>query len=782
MLVRYVKAQRDAVGVVPTREDLLIERFFDEAGGLQLVIHSPYGARINRGFGLALRKRLCRSFNMELQAAATDDAIVLSLGTPQSFPLDSVPRFVRADHAEELLTQAFLYSPMFTARWRWNATRSLAVLRSRSGRPVPFPLQRMQADDLLGSVFPDQVACQENVAGPIEIPEHPLIAQTVHDCLHEASDVDRLVDLLRRMEKGEVRVHTRETVEPSPFSHEILNARPYAFLDDAPLEERRTRAVAMRHALPDDARDLARLDPDAVARVRDEAAPDIRTPDELHEVLYDWVVSRPSDLGAAFEHFETLEQDGRAFRVGCPDDVERVAVEERREEVSVLFPKGAEAAADSAVRGHLGSLGPVLPRTLAERTGISLPGVEASLARLEARGVALRGEFDPALDGEQVCDRALLSRVHRYTIARLRQEIRPVSAADLLRFLVRWQRVHPEEHAVGEEGLFGVVEQLSAFEAAAGAWEGDLLPARVEGYRPELLDRLCLSGRVAWGRLVPPVLAPGARPSRVTPTSLFPREEMEGLLHAAADDAPERAEVRAPARRILELLESRGALFLPEIISATGLLAVQVEEGLLELVAVGRVSADGWASLRRLLRRRPSTLRPRRGTRTRRSGGIAGPEGRWGCLRPLGETFDRDALAEETAWRLLRRYGVVFRDLVSREWLPGGWRTVHHALRRLEARGQVRGGRFVSGFFGEQFALPDAITPLRRARDSAGAPLELRVSSCDALNLAGILTPGARVPASPGRRLVLRDGIPVAVVERGRTTSLEVSVFDARQA
>ena len=797
-IVRYVKAQRDAVGVVPTHENLLIERFFDESGGLQLVVHSPYGARINRGLGLSLRKRMCQSFNQELQAAATDDAIVLSLGNPQSVPLETIPRMVRASMVEEILSQAFLASPMFTARWRWNASRSLAILRSRNGKKVPFPLQRMQADDLLAAAFPDQVACQENLAGPIEIPDHPLVQQTVGDCLHEASDLDGLRRLLEKVEAGDVKVHLRETTEPSPFAHEVLNARPYAFLDDAPLEERRTRAVAMRHALPDDARDIAALDRDAVARVREEAAPEPRDPDELHEVLYDWVVARPEDLPESGRDFDLLVRAGRGSRLTGPDGVARWAVTERRAEITLLFPGCAvepdvsaldpdsgvevESAADGVVRGHLANVGPVTGRTLVARTGLGPSTVEGALARLEARGVALRGRFDPDIDDAQACDRALLARIHRYTLARLRKAVRPVSAGDLLRFLVRWQHLHPEERAVGEGGLASVIEQLSGFEAAAAAWEGDILPGRVEGYGPELLDRVCLSGHVAWGRLVPPVLEPGARPSRATPTALFPRADLDALLHAVAEAHVEDPELRAPARRILELLESRGALFMSEIASGTGLLPIQIEEGLRELIAVGRVSADGWSSLRKLVTGNAHRRRSRRGRPARGVPGMGAPEGRWGLLRPIGPSPDPDEIAEQAAWRLLKRYGVVFRDGLAREWLPGRWRAIHRALRRLEARGQVRGGRFVEGFVGEQFALPEAVTLLRRARNAGPSGQEIWISASDPLNLAGILTPGPRVPAAPDRRILLRDGIPVAVQEKGQRTDLRATVVAGRIA
>jgi ATP-dependent Lhr-like helicase len=749
---------------------------------------------------LALRKRFCRTFNQELQAAATDDAIVLSLGNPQTFPLESFPRFLSVKTVEDVLTQALLASPMFTARWRWNATRALSVLRTRGSGPVPFPLQRMQADDLLAAVFPDQAACQENITGAIEVPDHPLVRQTLHDSLHEACDLEGLERLLVRIESGEVRMHVRDTVAASPFAHEILNSKPYSFLDDAPLEERRTRAVALRHVLPESARDLGRLEPAAIARVREEAMPPVRDADELYELLADLVVLRREQLPDAGGLLAELVREGRATRARLADGRELAVAAERLPVVETLLPEAAlearlelpqsivgepverERAVDLAVRGHLEILGPTTAAELAERVCLSHGEVAASLARLETRGVAVRGRFDPELEGEQLCDRSLLARIHRYTIADLRRAIEPVSAEALYRFLIRWQHLDPETRLAGEGGAREAIAQLAGFEAAAGAWESELLAARVEGYRPELLDRLCLGGEVAWGRLTPGDLEPRARPSRSTPIALFPREELDDLLHAARSADGEARPLSGPARRVLELLRERGALFAREIEARAGLLPVQVEEGLRELVARGLVSCDGFAPLRRLLAGRSSAprRRPTRGRVTPR--GVPAPEGRWGLLEPLAEPTEPDARAERSADRLLRRYGVVFRDLLAREWLPDGWRAVHRALRRLEARGRVRGGRFVSGFIGEQFALPDAVPLLRAERTREPNGSEVRVSAADPLNLVGLLTPGPRLPASHTRSLVLRDGLPVAVVERGQRRELSELPGEMRSA
>ncbi len=789
-VARYADAQKQAVGFVPTQQDLLAERFFDEAGGMQLVVHAPLGARVNRAFGLALRKRFCASFNMELQAAATDDAIVLSLGSPQTFDLSLLPRFLSSNTCAEVLEQALLGSPLFTARWRWNSTRSLAVLRARGKGRVPFPIQRMQADDLLAAAFPEQAACQENVSYPIVLPDHPLVTQTMRDCLTEAADVRGLESLLRKHEAGDVRMHCLDTVEPSPFSHEILNARPYAFLDDAPLEERRTRAVSLRHSLPADARDLAKLDAEAIARVREEAAPEVRDADELHELLCDCVVARDADLPCARDAIDALVAAGRGSRVRNPD-VARVFACEKLAEVRAIFPDAEfdpkptlpsalearacefAAALDAAVRGHLGLLGPVTALELSTRIGVEADSVAASLIRLEGRGVAVRGHFEAAVRAEQFCDRSLLARIHRYTLARLRREIEPVSARVFARFLLGWQHLAAGTRLAGEGGLFAALEQLSGFEAAAAAWEGALLPARVEGYKPALLDSLCLAGAAAWGRISPAAAEPGTQPSRLTPIGVFPRAQLEALLQASLPTRALPECLRGSAERVLEVLRARGALFSGELEVASRLLPVQVEEGLRELIAQGLVSCDGFAPLRRLLGGSARAHQRRRPGRARvLAGGLTSPEGRWGLLAAHGEPADPDELVEETAWRLLHRYGVVFRDLLAREWLPAGWRPVHSALRRLEARGLVRGGRFVSGFSGEQFALPEAIPALRRVRAKPDESALVRVSAADPLNLVGILTPGPRVPAGHTRWVVFRDGLPIAVEDRDGVTDL----------
>jgi ATP-dependent helicase Lhr and Lhr-like helicase len=797
--VRYLGASQAMLGVLPTQKDLVFERFFDETGGMQLVVHAPFGGRVNRGLGLALRKRFCRSFDFELQAAADDDAVVMSLGPQQSVALSAIPRFLSAHTVREALVQALLASPMFQVRWRWNLTRALAVLRQRGGKRNPPPIQRMEADDLMAAVFPGLAACQDNApAGPVEIPDHPLVRQTVHDCLHEATDVDGLVRLLEGIETGTIRTHFRESTEPSPLAHEILNGRPYTFLDDAPLEERRTRAVALRRGLPESVRDLGELDREAIARVRDEARPVPRDAEELHDLLLELLVLRPQADWAVW--FDELVDEGRAATAGPAAGLLWLATE-RRTAVEALFPDAtirpdvrlprglaaqapdAETAAVAAVRGHLGGLGPCVASEVAERTGLSLDVVDAAVVRLESEGFLLRGRFDPdssaGEDRAEICERRLLARIHRYTIERLRREIEPVTAQDFLRFLFRWQHVAPGTQLEGRQGVLAVIEQLQGFEIAAGAWEATILPARVAEYRGAWLDDLCLAGTAMWARLGVRTgndLADAGAPtsSRATPMSFLVRDNLPWLLRASRGQgtaAPPRTSV---GQDVLECLRVRGALFYDEIVAATGRLRAQVTEGLWELVARGLVTADGFGSVRALLSPRERWARRAgyalsRGTLRRPALGGRRSEGRWSVLPNDEIDADVETLAEAVAEQLLARYGVVFRDLTARETLALPWREVHRALRRLEARGTARGGRFVTGFVGEQYALPEAVEALRQTRRLERSGEIVRVAVVDPLNLVGILTPGPRVPALGTSTVVYRDGLPVGAAPPAAT-------------
>jgi ATP-dependent helicase Lhr and Lhr-like helicase len=760
-LVAYLEASHTALGALPSQRRIVVERFFDESGGMQLVLHAPFGGRINRALGLVARKRICRAFDFELQAAASDDAIVLSLGPQHSFPLETTASLLRSAGLAETLAQAVLASPMFTARWRWNLGRALAVLRFRGGRRNPPPIQRMEADDLMAAIFPSLAQCQENQNGPIEVPDHPIVNQTLFDCLHEAMDVDGATALAQAIERGEVVLHLRESSEPSPLSHEILNGRPYTFLDDAPLEERRTRAVTLRRGLPANARDLARLDDDAVARVREQAALAPRDAEELHDALLSLVVLRPEEPWRAW--FAELAAAGRASEVATASGAFWVATE-RRERAQELWADGDDAIAE-ALRGHLAVTGPATVEELAARAGLSPAQVERGIAALEATGYALRGSFDPARSGPEVCARHLLARIHTYTQKRLRSEIEPVSARDFVRFLLRWQCVAPGTRREGRAGTLAAIRQLQGLELGAAAWESAVLPARVAAYRPGWLDDLCWSGEVVWGRFA---LRSGKVPTRAAPIALAQRADLAWLLPALRGGAPPEPPESAEARAVLAALERGGALFQRELAERAAIGAVSVEAALWELVAGGHVTSDGIAALRQLFDGRAvaATRRGARGAPTWRPGRAA--QGRWSILTapPASEP---DALAEAVAQQLLSRWGVVFYDLLARENLALSWREVLVALRRLEAQGRVRGGRFVTGFTGEQYAWPGAVDALRAVRRMPRTGERITVSAADPLNLVGILTPGPRVPATGSGSVTWLDGEPEGLASVGES-------------
>ncbi len=781
-LIEYLAEACRLLGALPTREVLVAERFFDEAGGMQLVLHAPLGSRINRAWGLALRKRFCRQFNFELQAAATEDAVLLSLGPQHSFPLETVFRFLHPNSVRDILIQAVLDAPVFATRWRWNANVSLAVPRYRSGSKVPPPLQRMESEDLLAAAFPDAAACLENIPGDREIPDHPLVRQVITDCLHEAMDLSGLETLLRDIESGTLRCIARDLPEPSPLAHEILNARPYAFLDDAPLEERRTQAVQTRRAFePGTADDLGALDPDAIARVRDEAWPEVENPDELQDALQlsGFLTEQEGKTGrngqSWEDYFAELVRDGRAQQAGGL----WVAAERLPQVRALPEPE----AVRELLRGRLEILGPVTETELAASLGIEAASAGTALVALEADGVVLRGRFTPGAGPLEWCDRRLLARIHRYTLNRLRAEIAPVSGADFLRFLLAWQRVTPTERVAGLEGLASIVEQLDGFEVPAGAWETEVLGARCEEYDPALLDMLCLTGRVAWGRLSAPGSGPpgnggshGHRPIRTTPVALFQREHADLWLRLASPRLAER--LSSAGASVHETLARRGASFLPELVSESRLLPTQVEQALGELAALGLVTSDSFAGLRALLT--PSAKRQPLGSGIRRHRTTPfGFEaaGRWSLLKQgameLGaRELGRDDV-ETYARALLRRYGVVFHRLLARESLNVPWRELLQVYRRLEARGELRGGRFVAGVTGEQFALPQAVVSLRAVRREEGAGTLVAISAADPLNLVGIVTPGERIAALARNRIVFRDGVPLAVLEAGEVRFLK---------
>ncbi|MBZ5658052.1 MAG: hypothetical protein LAO56_22555 [Acidobacteriia bacterium] len=810
-LIQYVLEGRAVLGDVPTQTTIIAERFFDEGGGMQLIIHAPFGGRINKAWGLALRKRFCRGFNFELQAAATDNGLNIALAEQHSFPLADVFQFLHSESMAPILEQAALASPIFQTRWRWDATRALALLRFQGGKKVPPQIQRIRSDDLLASVFPDVAACFENIEGDIKIPDHPLVAEVMKDVLTEALDMDGLRDVLRRIEEGRIRCLAVDTPVPSQFSHEILNANPYAYLDDAPLEERRARAVEMRRVLPAAVlEEVGGLDPAAIAQVQSEAWPDVRDADELHDVLHTLVAlpesssqfsvlssqersaARGSEITAGWgAFFERLQSERRAF---VADNLGRkywVAAErshlfevihpgarvENRDAAGCVSTISFDDAVLTAVQGWMAHIGPTTAYELGELIGVSGAEVEKALLRIEASGAVLRGTFRPADSSVETrtgmspphewCERRLLARIHRLTVATLRKQIEPVTAAQFMNWLLRWQHIAPGTQVRGEHGTLEVIRQLQGFEIPASAWERFVLGRRITAYDPAHLDQLCLAGAVGWGRLSPhpATLEAGGDsgaagenrrrviPTRVAPIAFFVREDADWMRphHPGAEDSAT-SFLSPTAQAVLELLKHRGALFFPDMVRATEKLKAEVETGLWELVAAGLVTADGFENLRALVT--PKNISGSGLAKARRPRHAAG---RWSLLHTEGA--DRDRSVESCCWMLLRRYGVVFRDLLVRETNLPRWRELQIAFRRLEDRAEVRGGRFVDGFLGEQFALPVAVESLRAHRRLPLSGERVTIAAADPLNLVGIVVPGERIPAISGRSVTFRDGV-----------------------
>ncbi|GIW80248.1 MAG: ATP-dependent DNA helicase [Gemmatales bacterium] len=826
-VVDYAAAQYAATSMLPTQKRILFERFFDESGGMQLVIHAPFGTRINRAWGLALRKRFCRSFNFELQASASDNGIILSLGPQHSFPLEQMFSLVNSKIAREILIQALLAVPFFTTRWRWNSTRALAVRRFEGGRRVPPALQRFRADDLLSAVFPMQTACLENIVGDIEVPDHPLVRQTMEDCLTEATDVDGWIRLLQQIEQGEIELVGMDTREPSPFSHELLNANPYAFLDDAPLEERRARAITLRRSLsPEAVRDLGRLEPEAISQVRQQAWPIVRDADELHDTLLSLVVVTPEEGREWRNCFRALVTAGRAAEIevhlvpanalptsGSPASNEIKAkrfwvAAERWPIVRAVWPDVTcdppiqvpdslqqewlrEDALAELLRGRMEVAGPIAESHLADFFGLSRADVQTALLRLEGQGSVLRGQFthgSAAVSSKQNgagetewCDRRLLARIHRLTLDGLRRQIEPVSPERYVGFLCQHQHVKHGSRLRGETGLLTVIEQLQGFEAPAGDWERFLLPHRLVAYNPAWLDLLTLSGQVLWGRVKPVIRPEGrSRPikpfTRSIPMTLMLRRDLPWLLGESEPTLIDRAvhALGGNARMVYETLRQQGALFVSQLLNLLPVAPGQLRDALGELAAAGLVTCDGFAGLRWLLGGTAKKAdRRRRLTRSASQTGIEG--GRWSLLHsalpsfasaPLSPRDQNDiqkqqASAIENWCRLLiRRYGVVFRDLLQREPAAPSWQALLRTFRTLEARGEIRGGRFVAGVAGEQFALTQSIHHLRHDKEEDAVPLVL--TATDPINLSGRVLAGLRVPAARGNRIVMRNGQLVA--------------------
>ena len=804
-LTDYLAAAKAALGALPTFDTLIFERFFDEVGDMHFVVHSPFGSRINRAWGLALRKRFCRKFNFELQAAATEDAIILSLGPTHSFPLEEPAGYLKAATVQEILIQALLAAPLFATRWRWNCNIALAVPRHRNGKRIPAQFQRSDAEDLVAVIFPDQLACFENISGNREVPNHPLVNQTLDDCLHEAMDVTGLQQLLARLERGEIKLLTCDLTTPSPLALGVINARPYAFLDDAPLEERRTLAIQQRRFLdPESAADIGRLDLAAIQRVRDEAWPDASTVDELHDslILLGFMSQTEAQRGAQASPwpalFTTLTTEQRATLATLPHGEKVWIAAERLNELLTLFPELScepaidpfiegdrsplhkETALRELIRSRLEGLGPVTVAQLAAPLGLAPQQISLALLELEQEGFAIQGQFTQATSDIEWCERRLLARIHRYTLKRLRSEVEAVTPADYMRFLFHWQRL--DDRGESQAALTTVLSQLEGFSIPAIAWEEEILPARIAMYSSDMLESLCLAGRITWLRLnLPKPSGEGKEtrktaPVRITPIALVSRQQARHWQRLNSKTVDEALALSAMAQRVKETLQHQGASFFIDIVQQSGLLRTQVEEALGELVAWGLVTSDSFAGLRALIT--PLNRRPGfgHGQRRRRTAVVSVDDaGRWSLLRPQRATIDYDAApktfdtndVEQIAQTLLRRYGVVFRKVLERESNLPPWRELLYHYRRQEARGEIRGGRFVQSFSGEQFALPEALATLRDIRKQETRGNLLTISAVDPLNLTGIITPGQRVAAQSNNRILYRDGVPLAALIAG---------------
>ncbi|MEE9444040.1 MAG: DEAD/DEAH box helicase [Cocleimonas sp.] len=786
-LAEYLATAKAALGLLPSQKEIIFERFFDEVGDMHFVIHSAFGSRINKAWGLALRKRFCRKFNFELQAAALEDSIVLSLSSTHSFPMEEVSRYLNSKTVKDVLIQAMLDAPIFPTRWRWNATISLAVLRNRFGKRSPPYFQRSDAEDLMAVVFPDQIACFENIAGERQIPDHPLVEQTVRDCLHETMDINGLIKVLKRIEQGKLNITCCDLASPSPLSQEIITAKPYAFLDDGEGEERRTLAIKSKPFMSvDDAKSLRQLDHSAIEKVREEAWPVIRTADELHDALMviGFITQAESTdnqqnnvLDFSYQHFfaELVEQK-RACQINPNDKSESfwVATERLHEFLNILpnaninpklKPIAEMTANDNAlleiIRSRLEGLGPVTAKKLTEPLMLEQNKIELVLLALEQEGFVIQGHFTQSTADVEWCDRRLLARIHRYTITRLRKNVKPVSVSNYMSFLFDWQGLL--EKREGTESLAKVLEQMEGYSVSASAWQDGIIKSRIDLFSSDMLDSLCTSGRISWLRLNVVDSKDKTKKSPVsnTPIALIQRRNLSTWKRIAAP--PKNYNLGAYAQKIVNTLQDKGALFFSDIVYETGILRTQVEDALGELVNWGLITSDGYIGLKALIT--PSAKRPKYKSRRRHAISPFDNAGRWSLIEQQNEKAD-ESLSEDNmefiATNLLNRYGLVFKIMLERESNLPPWRDLLRVYWRMEARGEIRGGRFVDGVSGEQFALPEALTLLRKIPKREASEKIISISSADPLNLVGIILPNDKIPVSPLTQILFKYGSQIS--------------------
>lgn len=756
-LADYYRETQASLGLLPTKSTVVLERFFDEVKNCHIVLHSVFGAQVNRAWGLALRKRFCRQFNFELQAAANDNAIVLSLSHTHSFHLPEVFSYLKSVTAEQVLIQALLDAPMFEVRWRWNASRALAILRRSTRGKLPAQWQKSGAQDLVALLFPDQIACAENLSGPRAIPDHPLVKQTVSDCLHEAMDAKGFVQVLQRIESGDIRTIYADSATPSPLAHEIINARPYAFLDDAPLEERRTRAVYTgvpgarlprtaslgRPVRTDtEARQGDEISDDTIAAVKAETLYPARNENELYDLITQFALvpeAEVAELGGDAD-LHALVSRGKVFRFPSPPaplhDVERGAntdlsdskeaqhsppspfngeggrggeayfiSADRAELIEAVYPQidsEDKVAAQRCISGietillaHLELLGPLTAESLAARLTLPITRVTLAISGLEAQGSA----FVLHRNGLTLyVERTFYQRLQHY--GRRRSVQKRLSPLEYLAFLAEWQ--HVSEPLSGPESLAKILRQLQGAELSLDEWNS-ALRLRITDYNERMLEDQLLSGEFFWWR------APGAAGKSITRKTRYMLLSRD-LWHELGPLSNTGAELSVDARRVRDYLERNGASFVHDIHTGRPgeaqpkIFTEQTLRGLRELVAQGLVTSDQFFALRRL-----APAAAQRGRLAIRRMQPQFPHGRFSLVRYKSDApADEDARLAAIARLLLSRHGVVYRYAAENDFFKAPWPRLVRTLRLMEMAGHVRSGRFIDGLWGEQFAAPTA--------------------------------------------------------------------------
>lgn len=786
-LTEFLNESKNALGTLPGSDRVLVERFFDEVGDQHLVLHYPCGIQLNRAYGMALRKRFCRQFNFELQAAADDDSVILSLGATHSFHLNTLAKFLNAQTVRTMLVQAILQSPMFSTRWRWIAATALALARRRAGKRLPAPFQRADAEDLVAHVFPDQLACQDNLTGPREVPDHPLVSQTLNECLDVLMDCSGLERLLSDLQKGSMHFFARDLPAPSPLAESIIHARPWAFLDETPAEERRTRAIpSTRLGIWSKELSQGQLGgrQDLVDQIRREAWPSLAGVEAACDALSvlgfltDEEVGRSN--GDAVMH-QLLEQR-RAGRVRTANGQVLWVSLQRAGEILSVAPgatiEPAKLVTDSMssidpeinlrelLHSRLVGLGPATAEQLATAMGLTAEQVEPALTALETQGIVMRGAFDPKVNGDCWCHRHLVARLARLSIQTARRRPLPLVSKEIFQYSVL-SRQELFELGEGPEVVARVLSQNRGFHAPLGLWERSILPARVHGYSPADLDVLIAGGRFLCGRLTSPKTLGSDSNLRNLPVAFCSRQEMETCL---IGDCPQVVD-DSEAGLVVEVLRQKGALFWDDLLGMTGLLPVRLESALTCLVRSGLVYPDHPGALRILAR--PAARR--------KANSLSGL-GRFSLIdRPeFWEWSTERVLAY--AERGLDRYGVIFRDLISRDPVAPPWRVLIGQLWRMEARGDVAGGRFVLDVEGEQFARQDALLELQRCAEMTSERRMLnmvKIATGDPANLTVEL--GLLPRTTRESEIVFEGGKPIALIFRGRVEML-ASESDERRA